>query len=90
MATDDYRDDVSVALRRFVQSNEGRRPSVLKVTYEDAMVWIAAEHSEKTPQEFVHQDVKKFVHTISLNHQILTDCSVELLTVDSGEESHFE
>jgi hypothetical protein len=42
MATDDFREDISVAFRRFVLRNKGKRPSVLKGPYEDAMIWLVA------------------------------------------------
>jgi hypothetical protein len=94
MATDDFREDISVAFRRFVLRNKGKRPSVLKVPYEDATIWLVAAFArESVPskiKEFVTETVNRYVHTLLLNHQPLEDCSAVLLAVDSGEKIHFE
>jgi hypothetical protein len=94
MATDNFREDVSVAFREFVQRNKGKRPSVLKVPYEDAMIWhVAASARESVSpkiEDFVAKTVNWYVHTLPLNHQPLEDCSAVLLAVDSGEKIHFE
>ena len=94
MATDDFREDISVTFRKFVQRNKGKRPSVLKVPYEDAVIWhVAAFARESVPskiEEFVAKTVNRYVHTLPLNHQPLEDCSAVLLAVDSGEKIHFE
>jgi hypothetical protein len=90
MATVDFKDDVNVALRKFINKNGLKRPSVLKVVYEDAWVWLGAAPTHESPSDFVKRVVEPYVRTLRLNGQLLEDCRVELLKVDSGEETRFE
>jgi hypothetical protein len=93
MATDNFRDDVSAAFRKFIKANT-KRPSALKVPFEDALVWHDAARTNEmvsaTIQEFVAETVTEYVHTLPWNREPLTDCGVVLLGVESGEQTHFE
>jgi hypothetical protein len=93
MATDDFRDDVNAAFKKFIKTNTNR-PSVLKVPFEDALIWHDATRAKEKVsamiQEFLAETVTDYVHTLTWNLQPLKDCGVVLLRVDSGEEIHFE
>jgi len=90
MATLDFMDDVSVAFRKYIQGHGVKRPSVLKVTYEDALFWHGAAHTAESTPEFVERNVKPYVQTLPLNRHRLEDCRVVLVGVDSGEVTRFE
>jgi len=85
MGTQDFKGDISAALKKYTQQNLGQSPTVLKLNYRDVMDWAGREF----PKDFVERDVKPYVQTCKLNKKPL-DCSITLLNVDSDELTHFE
>ena len=89
MGTQDYKADVSEALRRFAKSDPGQAPSVLKVNYQDAMTWHNQAGSKLATTAFVDQEVKAYMDTIPFQKSRLR-CSIKLLDVDDQTSTHFE
>ena len=94
LGTHRFREDIGFLLGRFLRQNPGRKPSILKVSFRDAMTWHTAEGSRLSIPDFVDRTVKSYVETIPVGKSPLS-CSVELLSLDKDlqsddEPTHFE
>ncbi len=90
MATDDFKGDISAAIKKFIQRNKSGVPRVLKITAEDAMTWHSAVGTRESTHDFLEHRVRPYLATVSCNKQKLRHCRIELLTGDSGEQTRFE
>jgi hypothetical protein len=89
MGTQDFKADVSEALKKFARNNLGQTPSVLKVSYQDAMAWHAGAGSTLGIPPFVNQAVKTYLETIPFQQSPLR-CSILLLNVEDRTPTRFE
>lgn len=83
MATEDFKSEISAALRKFIKANPNRCPSLLRVPHEDALVWGSRKYVEEGA-------VLEYVRTLRCNQKPLVDCRVEVLTAEGTEGTHFE
>lgn len=89
MGTERFREDISEALKRFVRSNPGQRPIVLKINWHDVPAWHQCERSKLSIADFVNVDVRRYTESIRLQGAEL-ECSVELLPEDDQSATRFE
>jgi hypothetical protein len=95
MGTDRFMDDISAELRKFIAANKEKQPSVLIVSFEDALVWYNAARLKDDircgPKEFVELGaVKDYVQSLPWKQQNLKNCRITVLAVDSRQKTHFE
>jgi hypothetical protein len=89
VGTDRFREDVSEALKKFVRSNPGQTPRVLKVNCQDALNWQTAEQSKLLTKDFVESSISQYVNSIPWQKSTLR-CRVELLNADDESPTCFE
>lgn len=89
MGTDRFREDVSKALKVYLNNCAGQRPRRLKVNFRDAMAWHTKEGSTALISDFVRTDVKAYVNSIP-SHGSTLECDVELLNVDDDSRTRFK
>jgi hypothetical protein len=90
MGTDDFKADISAAIKKFTQRNRSGVPHALKITAEDAMVWHSAVGTRESTHDFLENRVRPYLATVPCNGQRLSDCLIEILADESGEQSRFE
>jgi hypothetical protein len=83
VATEDFKSEISAALRKFIKANPNKCPSVLKVPHEDAIVWGSTKDVEEGA-------VLEYVRTLRCNRKPLVDCRVEVQVAEGTEGTHFE
>jgi hypothetical protein len=84
-----FREDVSVALSKFMRSHPDKTPQTLKARYRDVMDWHTAERSSLPLSQFVTTVVQAYVGTIPWQRSTLR-CPAELLDVDDESPTRFE
>ena len=89
MGTARFREDVSVALSKFMRSHPGEVPRTLKARHRDVMDWHTAERSSLSLSQFVTTVVQAYVDTIPWQKSTLR-CPAELLDVDDESPTRFE
>lgn len=89
MGTIDFKGDISVAVKKYSEQNQGQSPTELKLNYRDVMDWLTAEHSRDSFGTFIEREVRPYVQSCKLSKKSL-DCLITLLDVDSDELTHFE
>lgn len=89
MGTARFREDVSVALSKFIRSHPGQIPRILKAKHRDVMDWHTAECSSLSLSQFVTTVVQAYVHTMPWQKSTLR-CSAELLNVADESPTRFE
>jgi len=88
MGTQDYKADISEALKKFTHDNSGHPPGILVVNYRDAMDWHTHAGSTSMIQSFLDGEVKRYMDPILLRSSPLR-CSVKLLDVEDQTPTHF-
>ena len=89
MGTDRFREDVSESVKKFRREQSGRVPQVLKVNYQDAMTWHAAEQSKFSIDDFVTRQVGTYVNTVPWKKSTLR-CETDLLACGDETPTRFE
>jgi hypothetical protein len=64
MDTDRFREDVSEALKKFMRAHPSETPEVLKVNRGEATIWLDAEGSAASLDDFIRHQVRSYTHTV--------------------------
>jgi hypothetical protein len=89
MGTHRFREDVSEALKKFMRAHPGQTPEVLKVSRDEAAVWLAAEGGAVSIDDFITRQAEPYTHTIPWQGSRLR-CRVEPLDVEDRSPTRFE
>jgi hypothetical protein len=89
MGTDRFREDVSEALKKFMQAHPGQTRSVLWADRNEAAIWLAAEGGAVSIDDFIARHVGPYTHSIRWQGSELR-CRIELLDVEDCSPIRFE